>query len=114
MSSFGDFIALSEKCDELTAKIINREVSDGIVAPSYEPAALSLLAKKKNGNYCVLKVNPNYVPTETEERSVFGLKLRQKRNNAVINATTFINVVGKHNNVSLMPSFLVVSETHVC
>ncbi|VDO52512.1 unnamed protein product [Haemonchus placei] len=100
MSSFGDFIALSEKCDELTAKIINREVSDGIVAPSYDPAALSLLAKKKNGNYCVLKVNPNYVPTETEERTVFGLKLRQKRNSAVINATTFINVVGKHNNVS--------------
>ncbi|XGW29535.1 hypothetical protein V3C99_008957, partial [Haemonchus contortus] len=100
MSSFGDFIALSEKCDELTAKIINREVSDGIVAPSYDPAALSLLAKKKNGNYCVLKVNPNYVPTETEERTVFGLKLRQKRNSAVINATTFINVVGKHNNLN--------------
>uniref|UniRef100_A0A1I7UB20 Phosphoribosylaminoimidazolecarboxamide formyltransferase n=1 Tax=Caenorhabditis tropicalis TaxID=1561998 RepID=A0A1I7UB20_9PELO len=57
MSSFGDFIALSEKCDELTAKIINREVSDGVVAPDYDPAALSLLAKKKNGNYCVLKAS---------------------------------------------------------
>ncbi|KIH58239.1 AICARFT/IMPCHase bienzyme [Ancylostoma duodenale] len=98
MSSFGDFIALSEKCDELTAKIINREVSDGIVAPGYDPAALSLLAKKKNGNYCVLKINPNYIPTETEERTVFGLRLRQKRNNAIINAATFSNVVGKHNN----------------
>ncbi|EYB83132.1 hypothetical protein Y032_0342g3038 [Ancylostoma ceylanicum] len=99
MSSFGDFIALSEKCDELTAKIINREVSDGIVAPGYDPAALSLLAKKKNGNYCVLKINPHYIPTETEERTVFGLRLRQKRNNAIINASTFSNVVGKHNNV---------------
>ena len=56
MSSFGDFIALSDKCDELTAKIINREVSDGVVAPDYDAAALSILAKKKNGNYCVLKV----------------------------------------------------------
>ncbi|WKY05552.1 hypothetical protein Q1695_006058 [Nippostrongylus brasiliensis] len=100
MSSFGDFIALSEKCDELTAKIINREVSDGIVAPNYDAAALSILAKKKNGNYCVLKVNPNFIPTETEERTVFGLKLRQKRNNAVINASTFTNVVGKHNNLN--------------
>ncbi|KAK6747259.1 hypothetical protein RB195_000458 [Necator americanus] len=114
MSSFGDFIALSEKCDELTAKIINREVSDGIVAPGYDPAALSLLAKKKNGNYCVLKINPNYIPTETEERTVFGLRLRQKRNNAVINAATFSNVVGKHNNtpsrtISLENGFATVS-----
>ncbi|EGT59922.1 hypothetical protein CAEBREN_25954 [Caenorhabditis brenneri] len=100
MSSFGDFIALSEKCDELTAKIINREVSDGVVAPDYEPAALSLLAKKKNGNYCVLKINPNYLPSETEERTVFGLRLRQKRNNAVINAETFTNVVGKENGLN--------------
>ncbi|CAP35252.2 Protein CBG17698 [Caenorhabditis briggsae] len=100
MSSFGDFIALSEKCDELTAKIINREVSDGVVAPDYDPAALSLLAKKKNGNYCVLKINPNYLPSETEERTVFGLRLRQKRNNAVINAETFTNVVGKENGLN--------------
>ncbi|CAI5447457.1 unnamed protein product [Caenorhabditis angaria] len=95
MSSFGDFIALSEKCDELTAKIINREVSDGVLAPDFEPAALSLLAKKKNGNYCILKINPNYLPSETEERTVFGMRLRQKRNNAVINEETFKNIVGK-------------------
>ncbi|CCD67725.1 Bifunctional purine biosynthesis protein ATIC [Caenorhabditis elegans] len=100
MSSFGDFIALSEKCDELTAKIINREVSDGVVAPDFDPAALSLLAKKKNGNYCVLKINPNYLPSETEERTVFGLRLRQKRNNAVINAETFNNVVGSANELN--------------
>jgi phosphoribosylaminoimidazolecarboxamide formyltransferase/IMP cyclohydrolase len=56
MSSFGDFVALSDKCDELTAKIISREVSDGVIAPEYDDAALSLLAKKKNGNYTILKV----------------------------------------------------------
>ena len=56
MSSFGDFVALSEKCDELTAKIISREVSDGIIAPDYEPTAMNLLAKKKGGNYVILKV----------------------------------------------------------
>jgi phosphoribosylaminoimidazolecarboxamide formyltransferase/IMP cyclohydrolase len=56
MSSFGDFVALSDRCDELTAKIISREVSDGVIAPEYDDAALSLLAKKKNGNYTVLKV----------------------------------------------------------
>ncbi|VDM62219.1 unnamed protein product [Angiostrongylus costaricensis] len=100
MSSFGDFVALSEKCDELTAKIIHREVSDGVVAPDFDAAALSLLAKKKNGNYCILKVNPNYIPTETEERTVFGLRLRQKRNNARIDSSTFSTVVGKHNYVS--------------
>ncbi|VDL79344.1 unnamed protein product [Nippostrongylus brasiliensis] len=87
------------------SKKFHREVSDGIVAPNYDAAALSILAKKKNGNYCVLKVNPNFIPTETEERTVFGLKLRQKRNNAVINASTFTNVVGKHNNVSVSKSF---------
>ncbi|CAB3409821.1 unnamed protein product [Caenorhabditis bovis] len=100
MSSFGDFIALSEKCDELTAKIINREVSDGVVAPDYEPAALTILANKKSGNYCVLKINPNFLPSETEERTVFGMRLRQKRNNAVINADTFSNVVSKTNNLN--------------
>ncbi|CAD6193530.1 unnamed protein product [Caenorhabditis auriculariae] len=97
MSSFGDFIALSEKCDELTAKIINREVSDGVLAPDFDAAALSLLAKKKNGNYCILKINPHYMPSETEERTVFGLRLRQKRNNAVVNSDTFKNVVSKAN-----------------
>lgn len=67
MSSFGDFIALSQRCDELTAKIISREVSDGVIAPDYEEQALSILAKKKNGNYTVLKVNyksfNNFLPT---------------------------------------------------
>uniref|UniRef100_A0AC34Q992 Bifunctional purine biosynthesis protein ATIC n=2 Tax=Panagrolaimus sp. JU765 TaxID=591449 RepID=A0AC34Q992_9BILA len=93
MSSFGDFIALSERCDELTAKIINREVSDGVIAPDYDDAALSLLAKKKNGNYTILKIDPKYLPSEDEVRTVFGLKLKQKRNNAQIDPVVFENIV---------------------
>uniref|UniRef100_A0A915BRR5 Bifunctional purine biosynthesis protein ATIC n=3 Tax=Parascaris TaxID=6254 RepID=A0A915BRR5_PARUN len=95
MSSFGDFIALSDRCDEMTAKIISREVSDGVVAPDYDDVALSILAKKKNGNYIVIKVDPKYMPSETEERTIFGLRLRQKRNTAIINADTFTNIVSK-------------------
>uniref|UniRef100_A0A7E4ZTB4 Phosphoribosylaminoimidazolecarboxamide formyltransferase n=1 Tax=Panagrellus redivivus TaxID=6233 RepID=A0A7E4ZTB4_PANRE len=96
MSSFGDFIALSEKCDELTAKIISREVSDGVIAPDFDDSALSLLAKKKNGNYTVLKIDPQYLPSEDEVRTVFGLKLKQKRNTAQISPATFENVVSKN------------------
>lgn len=79
MSSFGDFIALSEKCDELTAKIINREVSDGVVAPDFEPAALSLLAKKKNGNYCVLKVGSKEKEEDREFRLIRIIFRRRRR-----------------------------------
>ncbi|GMR47505.1 hypothetical protein PMAYCL1PPCAC_17700 [Pristionchus mayeri] len=96
MSSFGDMIALSDKCDEATAKIISREVSEGVVAPDYEPAALSILVKKKGGNYTVFKIDPQYLPSETEERSIFGLKLRQKRNNTTVNADTFTNIVSEN------------------
>lgn len=99
MSSFGDFIALSDKCDELTARIINREVSDGVIAPDYDEAALSVLAKKKNGNYCILKIDPKYLPSEDEVRTVFGLKLKQKRNNALITSSTFQNIVSKNKDV---------------
>uniref|UniRef100_A0A914Z2Z8 Phosphoribosylaminoimidazolecarboxamide formyltransferase n=1 Tax=Panagrolaimus superbus TaxID=310955 RepID=A0A914Z2Z8_9BILA len=96
MSSFGDFIALSERCDELTARIISREVSDGVIAPDYDENALSILAKKKNGNYTVLKIDPKYLPSEDEVRTVFGLKLKQKRNNAQISPSTFENIVSKN------------------
>ncbi|GMR32206.1 hypothetical protein PMAYCL1PPCAC_02401, partial [Pristionchus mayeri] len=99
MSSFGDMIALSDKCDEATAKIISREVSEGVVAPDYEPAALSILVKKKGGNYTVFKIDPQYLPSETEERSIFGLKLRQKRNNTTVNADTFTNIVSENKEV---------------
>ncbi|KAL7846181.1 hypothetical protein AOLI_G00243730 [Acnodon oligacanthus] len=95
MSSFGDFIALSDPCDVPTAKIISREVSDGIIAPGYEEEALRILSKKKNGNYCVLQMDPEYEPDEQEVRVLFGLHLKQKRNNAVIDKGLFSNVVSK-------------------
>ncbi|XP_018094436.1 bifunctional purine biosynthesis protein ATIC [Xenopus laevis] len=93
MSSFGDFIAVSDVCDVATAKIISREVSDGIVAPGYEDEALKILSKKKNGSYCVLQMDLSYEPSDIEIRSLFGLQLEQKRNNAVIDRTLFNNVV---------------------
>ncbi|XP_075385466.1 bifunctional purine biosynthesis protein ATIC [Tenrec ecaudatus] len=95
MSSFGDFIALSDVCDVPTAKIISREVSDGIVAPGYEVEALKILSKKKNGNYCVLQMDPSYKPDENEVRTLFGLRLSQKRNNSTIDGSLFSNVVTK-------------------
>uniref|UniRef100_A0A671Q876 Bifunctional purine biosynthesis protein ATIC n=1 Tax=Sinocyclocheilus anshuiensis TaxID=1608454 RepID=A0A671Q876_9TELE len=95
MSSFGDFIALSEICDVPTAKIISREVSDGIVAPGYDEEALRILSKKKNGNYCVLRMDPEYEPDEEEVRVLFGLHLKQKRNGAVIDKELFSNIVSK-------------------
>lgn len=95
MSSFGDFIALSDICDVPTAKIISREVSDGIVAPGYEEEALRILSKKKNGNYCVLRMDPEYEPDEEEVRVLFGLHLKQKRNGAVIDKELFSNIVSK-------------------
>ncbi|XP_076751451.1 bifunctional purine biosynthesis protein ATIC [Xylocopa sonorina] len=93
MSSFGDFIALSDPCDETTAKIISREVSDGIIAPGYSDKALQILKKKKNGAYCVLQIDPNYVPSPMERRVLFGLTMEQKRNDAVIDKSTFSNIV---------------------
>lgn len=95
MSSFGDFIALSDVCDVATAKIISREVSDGIIAPGYDAEALRILSKKKNGNYCVLQMDPSYEPDEPEVRVLFGLHLKQKRNTALINKELFTNVVSK-------------------
>ncbi|CAK9801827.1 Bifunctional purine biosynthesis protein ATIC [Anthophora quadrimaculata] len=96
MSSFGDFVALSDPCDEITAKIISREVSDGIIAPGYSDNALQILKKKKNGAYCILQIDPNYVPASIERKVLFGLTMEQKRNDAVINKDTFSNVVTKN------------------
>nr|XP_035941201.1 bifunctional purine biosynthesis protein ATIC [Halichoerus grypus] len=96
MSSFGDFVALSDVCDVPTAKIISREVSDGIVAPGYEDEALKILSKKKNGSYCVLQMDQSYNPDENEVRTLFGLRLSQKRNNGVIDRSLFSNVVTKN------------------
>ncbi|XP_022258328.1 bifunctional purine biosynthesis protein PURH-like [Limulus polyphemus] len=93
MSSFGDFIALSATCDVVTAKIISREVSDGIIAPDYDPAALEILKKKKSGKYCILKMDITYKPSPMELRVLFGLYMEQKRNDAVIDKKLFSNIV---------------------
>lgn len=96
MSSFGDFVALSDVCDVITARIISREVSDGIIAPGYTPEALEILKKKKNGSYCVLQMDPNYEPSLMERKTIFGLTLEQKRNDAIIDSSLFKNVVTKN------------------
>lgn len=93
MSSFGDWIALSDICDVATAKIISREVSDGIIAPGYEPEALEILQKKKAGKYCVILMDPTYEPEDDETRQVYGISLKQKRNNLLITKDIFKNVV---------------------
>ena len=84
MSSYGDFCALSDICDEVTAKLINREVSDGIIAPGYTKEALEILKKKRRGTYCVLQMDPHYVPNPVEIKQVFGITFQQGRNNCVI------------------------------
>ena len=81
MSSFGDWIALSHECDETTAKIVKREVSDGIIAPSYSPKALEILKEKRKGAYNVVQIDPNYIPEEKETKQVFGITFEQGRNN---------------------------------
>lgn len=100
MSSFGDFVALSEPCDLVTAKIISREVSDGIIAPGYSVEALEILKKKKNGAYCILEIDPSYEPDAIERKTLFGLQMEQKRNDAVINGELFKNIVTKNKNLS--------------
>lgn len=80
MSSFGDFIALSDTCDEAVATLIKREVSDGIIAPDYTPEALAILKAKRNGTYCVIKMDPNYTPAPIERKQVFGITFEQGRN----------------------------------
>ncbi|KAH8832864.1 bifunctional purine biosynthesis protein ade10 [Flagelloscypha sp. PMI_526] len=96
MSSFGDFIALSAPCDIATAKIISREVSDGIIAPGYSEEALDVLKKKKGGKYCVLQIDPNYEPPAIETRQVYGISMQQRRNDAVIDANLFKNIVSQN------------------
>ena len=95
MSSFGDWIALSDEVDETTAKIIKREVSDGIIAPAYSPKALEILRGKRNGNYNIVKIDPDYVPAPTERKQVFGVTFEQGRNDVKINAEMLKNVVTK-------------------
>lgn len=93
MSSFGDFISLSDVCDADTAKLIKREVSDGVIAPGYEPEALEILKGKKNGNYNVIQIDPDYVPEPLEHKDVFGITFEQGRNELKIDDEFFANVV---------------------
>jgi phosphoribosylaminoimidazolecarboxamide formyltransferase/IMP cyclohydrolase len=92
-SSFGDWIALSDVCDVTTAMLIKREVSDGIIAPGYEPQALEILKSKRKGNYNIVKIDANYVPQEKETKQVFGITFEQGRNNFKIDAALLENIV---------------------
>lgn len=100
MSSFGDFISLSDVCDVATAKLIKREVSDGVIAPGYEPEALDILAAKKKGNYCVIKIDESYTPAAVETKDVFGVTFEQGRNELVINDELFANIVTKNKSMT--------------
>ena len=93
MSSFGDWIALSDECDATTAKLIKREVSDGIIAPGYSPEALEILKSKRKGNYNIVKIDKDYVPAEVETKDVFGITFSQGRNNFRIDKELLKNVV---------------------
>ena len=84
MSSYGDFVALSDICDKQTATLLKREVSDGVIAPGYTDEAMAILKSKRKGTYCVLKINPDYVPNPVESKEVFGVTFEQSRNNAKI------------------------------
>lgn len=93
MSSFGDFIALSDVCDVTTAKLIAREVSDGVIAPGYEPQALEILKGKRKGNYNIIKIDENYIPQEKEIKQVFGVTFEQGRNNFKIDKSLLEDIV---------------------
>ncbi len=96
MSSFGDFIALSDVCDADTARLIKREVSDGVIAPGYTEEAMALLMQKKKGNYNIIQIDPSYVPAEIERKQVYGVTFEQGRNELDINDELFSNIVTKN------------------
>jgi len=93
MSSFGDFIALSDVCDTVTARLIAREVSDGVIAPGYEPEALEILKSKRKGSYNIIKIDPDYVPEEIETKQVYGITFEQGRNNVKIDESLLEEIV---------------------
>ena len=100
MYSFGDFISLSDVCDVATAKLIKREVSDGVIAPGYEPEALELLKQKKKGNYAIIEIDPNYEPAPIEHKEVFGITFEQGRNELVIDDELLSNVVTENKEIT--------------
>ena len=100
MSSFGDFIALSDVCDKQTALLIAREVSDGIIAPGYEPDALEILKSKRKGSYNIIKIDENYIPFEKEYKDVYGISFEQGRNELKIDENSFEKIVTENKNIS--------------
>ncbi|MBQ3337068.1 MAG: phosphoribosylaminoimidazolecarboxamide formyltransferase [Selenomonadaceae bacterium] len=98
MSSYGDFAILSDECDEPTAKYLKREVSDGVIAPSYSPEALEILKAKRGGNYLVLKINPAYEPPALETKKIFGVTFEQQRNDVKISADCLADVPTRNKN----------------
>ena len=99
MSSFGDFIALSDVCDADTARLIKREVSDGVIAPGYTDEAMELLMQKKKGNYNIIQIDENYVPAEIERKQVFGITFEQGRNELNIDKDLLSNIVTENKNI---------------
>jgi AICAR transformylase/IMP cyclohydrolase PurH len=99
MSSFGDFIALSDVCDKTTALLIKREISDGVIAPGYTDEALEILKTKRKGAYNIIKIDENYVPNATERKQVFGITFEQGRNNFEINRELLTNIVTENKNL---------------
>ena len=99
MSSYGDFVALSDECDEQTAAFLAREVSDGIIAPSYSEKALEILKNKRKGTYVVIKMDPDFVPEEIETKDVYGVTFEQGRNNYQVTKEMFNNIVTENKNI---------------
>lgn len=99
MCSFGDWVALSDVCDEITARLIKREVSDGVIAPGYTPKALEILKSKRNGSYNIVEIDPDYVPDPVERKQVFGITFEQGRNNFKIDEALLKNIVTKNTDI---------------
>ena len=99
MCSFGDWVALSDVCDTATALLIKREVSDGVIAPGYEPEALEILKSKRNGNYNIVEIDPDYVPAEIEHKQVYGITFEQGRNNFKIDESLLTNLVTENKEI---------------
>ncbi|MCR5219045.1 phosphoribosylaminoimidazolecarboxamide formyltransferase [Treponema sp.] len=117
MSSFGDFISLSDKCDKATALLIKKEVSDGIIAPAYDDEALEILKAKKKGGYCILQIDENYVPAATEKKQVFGVTFEQGHNfikiddNALSNFVTDNKTISKEERDNLLIALIILKYT---
>ncbi|MGD1817552.1 MAG: phosphoribosylaminoimidazolecarboxamide formyltransferase [Pleomorphochaeta sp.] len=99
LSSFGDFVALSRECDESTAKCIRREVSDGVIAPSYSEKALEILKNKRNGSYTVIQIDKNYLPPKSEKREIFGITFEMDRNDVIFDKSYLEEIVTKNTNL---------------